>query len=279
MNTLFLRCLTALILAAPWLDAAVNMGTPSALPSALAVNTPARVTITIPIPDSTLIAGGVNLLRVGAVGQSPTVLGQFHDDGLNGDAVAGDNIYSLQITLNETAPTTVRLQVSAAFRGLLQRVLSPVFNVVVTTTGTLPLPPDPGPGGMLTLAGIDSDGDGVRDDVQRFIALTYPSSQKMQTSLTQLAKTFFAGIVDSGNAQLSVVDSTESLYSVDCLFYISPSNANQLLNQLLGQILNTSERVAAYLASSSSQGFRSYTLPSSLQQNGRCMINPDTLPN
>ncbi|MDX8380534.1 MAG: hypothetical protein R8M14_00305 [Ghiorsea sp.] len=34
------------------------------------------------------------------------------------------------------------------------------------------LPPDPGAAGRGTLAGIDSDNDGVRDDVQRWIALT-----------------------------------------------------------------------------------------------------------
>ena len=33
------------------------------------------------------------------------------------------------------------------------------------------LPPDPGEEGKKTLQGIDSDNDGVRDDIQRYIAL------------------------------------------------------------------------------------------------------------
>lgn len=51
------------------------------------------------------------------------------------------------------------------------------------------LPPDPGAAGMATLEGIDSDGDGVRDDVQRWIAMAYPNSQKVRAALTQAALT------------------------------------------------------------------------------------------
>jgi hypothetical protein len=255
------------------------MGAPSALPSALAVNTPARVTITIPIPDSTLISGGVNLLRLGALGQSSTILGQFHDDGLNGDAVAGDKVYSLQIIFNEPAPTTVRLQVSTAFRGLLQRVLSPVFNVAVTTTGVPPLPPDPGPAGLLTVAGVDSDGDGVRDDVQRFIVLTYADSAKTQAATTQIAKSYLAQLVDASNEPLLKIDVTSTLYAVDCLYYTSPATAPQLLNQIEAQVLNTSQRLDAYYGSSRPQGAQFYYLPTRDEKRARCMVNPDSLPN
>jgi hypothetical protein len=34
------------------------------------------------------------------------------------------------------------------------------------------LPPDPGEAGLAILAGIDSDEDGVRDDVQRLLAVS-----------------------------------------------------------------------------------------------------------
>lgn len=50
------------------------------------------------------------------------------------------------------------------------------------------LPPDPGPAGMLTIEGIDSDKDGVRDDVQRFIALKWGHSERAVRSLTTVAK-------------------------------------------------------------------------------------------
>src|SRR5436305_503579 len=50
------------------------------------------------------------------------------------------------------------------------------------------LPPDPGPAGKLTLGGIDSDHDGVRDDLQRYIVLTYGGSPSTVDTLKNTAK-------------------------------------------------------------------------------------------
>jgi hypothetical protein len=47
------------------------------------------------------------------------------------------------------------------------------------------LPPDPGEAGKATIEGIDSDQDGLRDDIQRYIALTYPDSEKTREALRQ----------------------------------------------------------------------------------------------
>lgn len=49
------------------------------------------------------------------------------------------------------------------------------------------LPPDPGEEGELTLEGIDSDNDGVRDDVQRWIALESGESEEVQSALHRRA--------------------------------------------------------------------------------------------
>ena len=50
------------------------------------------------------------------------------------------------------------------------------------------LPPDPGREGEKTLGGIDSDGDGVRDDVQRYIALNWGHSERAVRALSGVAK-------------------------------------------------------------------------------------------
>jgi len=73
----------------------------------------------------------VNLLRIGATGTQPTVLGVMHDDGKNGDAAAGDGVYTLQIPFNEPAPINIHLQVSAAYNGRLQRTLSPISTLPI----------------------------------------------------------------------------------------------------------------------------------------------------
>jgi hypothetical protein len=136
-----------------------TVGTPSTTPSLITVNTPTTVTVTAQI-SPTPITNGVNLLRVGATGTQPTILGVMHDDGLNGDAVANDGIYTLQIRFNEAVVGQIQLQVSAAFKGLLTRSLSSQGTVLIWNkladqqTGiTLAYPP-----GLLPQSSVDGQG-------------------------------------------------------------------------------------------------------------------------
>ena len=49
-------------------------------------------------------------------------------------------------------------------------------------------PPDPGEEGKKTIQGIDSDRDGVRDDVQMWIYAFVPNEPKRQMALRQMAR-------------------------------------------------------------------------------------------
>ncbi len=51
-------------------------------------------------------------------------------------------------------------------------------------------PPDPGEAGKQDIDGIDSDHDGVRDDVQRWIYALVPNDPKKQMALRQLSRSF-----------------------------------------------------------------------------------------
>jgi hypothetical protein len=62
----------------------------------------------------------------------------MHDDGLNGDAVAGDHIYTLLVPFNEATAGQIQLQVSAAFQGLLKRVMSSIVTLGVWNTVSNP---------------------------------------------------------------------------------------------------------------------------------------------
>lgn len=55
-------------------------------------------------------------------------------------------------------------------------------------------PPDPGSAGKATFAGIDSDQDGIRDDVQRHIILANADNPTVIPILLNLAKTSEAGL-------------------------------------------------------------------------------------
>jgi hypothetical protein len=99
------------------------VGTPSTTPAFIVVNTPTAVTVTASVAGSGLIGNSVNLLRLGASGTQPTILGVMQS------TVGG--IYSIQKSFDETASGQVQLEVSAAFRGTLLRMLSGPISIPV----------------------------------------------------------------------------------------------------------------------------------------------------
>lgn len=121
--------------------AATTVGTPVASPTRIFTGLATVLTVTSQITDDTtnpVIATGVNLLHLDAAGRAIAIVGTMRDDGANGDAVAGDKIFTLRLTRTESAPGELRLQVSAAFQRLLRRVLSSV-TVVPIVANTPPV--------------------------------------------------------------------------------------------------------------------------------------------
>jgi hypothetical protein len=109
------------------------------------------------------------------------------------------------------------------------------------------LPPDPGEAGKATLEGIDSDGDGVRDDIQRYIALTYPDSEQTRAALTQRAKSLQNAILNSGSQQASISNAEAANRSIECIYARRPNDAQEVDEALLAEFLNTEARTKAYL--------------------------------
>jgi RHS repeat-associated protein len=102
--------------------AAPSIGGMQITPSTLAPGAPTTIRVTATITDPTVIPGSVNLQRVNDAGAAVAVMGSLRDDGLNGDAVAGDQVYTLDAVFTETTP--VRLRVSAGFKGMVRRLFS-----------------------------------------------------------------------------------------------------------------------------------------------------------
>jgi len=139
------------------------------------------------------------------------------------------------------------------------------------------LPPDPGEAGKATLEGIDSDGDGVRDDIQRHIALTYQDSERTRAVLTQYAKVHQAGLLVDDNKSASRANAHEIGRAIECLYYIRPDDARAVLVEMIAQVLNTDERSKAefrYDAQLSGEVFTS-----SGDNRTGCDFNPDTMRN
>jgi hypothetical protein len=108
--------------------AAPGIGTVKVAPMTAVIGTPTQFTIQASITAPSLIPNSVNLLELNHDGTT-TILGVLHDDGLNGDSFVGDLVFTLLVTLNAPTTSQLQLQVSAAFKGVLLRVKSPVFNV------------------------------------------------------------------------------------------------------------------------------------------------------
>jgi hypothetical protein len=121
----------------------------SPVASAVLVNGSYQVTATAQLTGNpALIPGGLNLLRVD--GAAPVILGVMHDDGLNGDAVANDGIYTLLFTANSVA--TMQLDVSAAIKAQLRRPKSPVTTVPIVVPKLLSVSPNSGQQGQQNLS-------------------------------------------------------------------------------------------------------------------------------
>jgi hypothetical protein len=91
---------------------------------------PTVVTVTALVTDTKVIPSSLQLQRANATG-SPTVVGTLRDDGLLGDAVDGDRVFSLTFTISETVPKVLAFRISAAFSGVIRRVVSDPFEIVV----------------------------------------------------------------------------------------------------------------------------------------------------
>lgn len=81
------------------------------------------------ITDSRLIPVSVNLLQLDAAGKVMNIMGALHDDGINGDAVAGDKIFSILYPFNKTTLYPVYLRTSWALTLVIRRTLSGILAI------------------------------------------------------------------------------------------------------------------------------------------------------
>jgi hypothetical protein len=108
-----------------------NISQPSVDVRAIQTNSPTTLTVSTYISDQALLSSSVTLLRVDSRGKTIATLGSLNDNGVNGDLKAGDRIYSIRIILAEPQAGMVYLKISAALKGVLKRIASDVFIVIV----------------------------------------------------------------------------------------------------------------------------------------------------
>ena len=109
------------------------------------------------------------------------------------------------------------------------------------------VPPDPGPAADATIAGVDADANGIRDDVDRFIAINYGNSAAHLATARVSAKALQAVLLaDSASMEAS----TRALYaSMDAGVCVAKTllaagvAPTPVLNALFAKTNNTLERI------------------------------------
>lgn len=254
---------------------------PTAVPNLVTVNTPTQVLFTVSIPQPTLNPASVNLLRIKSDGSS-TIVAPLVDNGQNGDQKPGDKVFTARLTLNETQPGTFGFQVSAAFRGILRRTLSGVqmFPILAPATFPVVLPPDPGEAGKATLAGVDFDGDGVRDDIQRHIIFTHPESEGVRMALSQLAKAEQALILATDKAAAIAAGHLESR-ALDCVYSLIGESPQSFAatDDLVARFLDTPSRSRSFIRADAYLGGEVFYLTPEDEMKAQCVIDASTLEN
>lgn len=156
---------------------------------------------------------------------------------------------SYQVAVTMSAPADMVVGVFDGTIQLLQgtRTLAKPLPVDITFS-PIPLPPDPGEEGMVTIEGIDSDGDGVRDDVQRWIVLSFPDQPEIRAGLRQFAIAQQRALLDADSEDLALTHRDEKDRARSCLAAIAGLHEGyRYFTSLEAQMLNTRARSLAYI--------------------------------
>ena len=139
------------------------------------------------------------------------------------------------------------------------------------------VPPDPGPDNDKTVSGIDSNNNGIRDDVERWIAHAYPTSAKMRAAASQVAlntqkQITTEGLTGESAYQLGLTD----VSAVSCLVDNSGETGTpDNLENILALQLNTRSRANAFISFENTMGSRAFKMP----KGNTCDVSPSQLPN
>ena len=111
-----------------------------------------------------------------------------------------------------------------------------------------------------TVAGVDANNNGVRDDVDQYLATTYadPAQAPTKAALTQYAQVLQSAIVDAASptttataaaslAPVVVQHAQEMVDAIECLGATRPTDFAILESELRGVAVDTDMRQQAYL--------------------------------
>ena len=111
-------------------------------------------------------------------------------------------------------------------------------------------PPDPGEAGRKTLEGIDSDHEGLRDDVQRWIYARFPNDERKRKALRQMSISLQLDLTPNLSDQELLNFARRSFKAIDCLSDLFGYMNNEM-EYVRAKVINTSDRTDRYLQNDS----------------------------
>ncbi len=114
-------------------------------------------------------------------------------------------------------------------------------------------PPDPGEVGKKTIEGVDSDRDGVRDDVQRWIYARFPDDESKRKALGQMARSYQADLVVGPDDKDLDAINRETNQALACMEKRFPKGIEDVVEgeYVQAKVLNTRQRTEQFLRTSS----------------------------
>ncbi|GAB4217944.1 MAG: hypothetical protein OHK0012_24540 [Synechococcales cyanobacterium] len=133
------------------------------------------------------------------------------------------------------------------------------------------LPPHPGWKGRWTLEGIDSNGNGVRDDIERYIYRLSPDSEVLRKALMQFAKATQERMLNTHNRSISIELTTKMLRAQSCItavhwkYDLKNTGGSFIDMDLYWKINNTQARVDASWKADQNFSGQVYSMPHNLE--------------
>ena len=135
------------------------------------------------------------------------------------------------------------------------------------------MPPEPGEEGLVGLAGIDADQDGVRDDVQRLIAQTLQDEPaEVVEAINKMATLKQKELTHAYDEQYILDLLPEYLAAIRCYIYRTNSDPHRYGKRINAQFYNTIERLKALNKVNSYYGGMVITTPE--DREAQCHFKP-----
>lgn len=128
----------------------------------------------------------------------------------------------------------------------------------------------------MTLAGIDSDKNGLRDDIQRDIYLTYQDSL-VRCAVIQSAYAQLAFLQANDDKTMAMNASHERQMASDCLIARLGQDWSKVYKNLKVKILNTKERIRAFYTADAHLGGEIFKLIPISQRINSCKCEEDQI--